>query len=99
VLDIMTIDFYALMIGISLAILTVVGCLAMLFGWFFYLDTKLRHSQNVDGRNHDLPLISPRAWGEPDLAPPSTSATTRAEVADLEALWTLPPRHASTGTD
>ena len=51
----MTIDFYALIIGISLAILTVVGCMAMLFGWFFYLDMKLRHFQNVDGRNHECP--------------------------------------------
>jgi hypothetical protein len=37
VLDIMTIHFYSIMVGFGLAILTVVGCLAMLLGWFFYL--------------------------------------------------------------
>ena len=94
-----TIDFYSLMIGIGLALLTMLGCLIMLMGWFFYLQTKLRRYRNLDGRLHGPPLISPGAWGEPDLAPPSKSAAARAEVARLEALWTLPPHRASTGTD
>jgi hypothetical protein len=59
VLNIMTIDLYQLMIGIGLAVLTVVCCLIMLSGWFFYLQTKLRRSRKVDGRLHKLPLISP----------------------------------------
>jgi hypothetical protein len=92
----MTIDFYSLMIGVGLAALTVIGCASMLLGWFFYLETKLRRSGHLGGRHHALPLISPGAWGEPDLAPPSTSAAARAEVAKLEALWTLPPHRAST---
>jgi hypothetical protein len=99
VLDIMTIHFYSLMIGLGLAILTAIGCTAMLLGWFLYLGSKLRHSRKVDERVHDVHLTGPQAWGEPDLTPPSTSATARAEVADLEALWTLPPHRASTGTD
>ena len=98
-LDIMTIHFYSLMIGLGLAILTVVGCLAMLLGWFLYLGAKLRHCRNVNERVHDVRLTRPEAWGELDLTPPSTSAAAQAEVADLEALWTLPPHHASTGTD
>jgi hypothetical protein len=99
VLDIMTIDLYQLMIGTGLAILKVIGCLIMLLGWFFYLETKLRRYRNLDGRLRGLPLISPGAWGEPDLAPPSTSAAARSEVAQLEELWTMPPHRASTGTD
>jgi hypothetical protein len=96
---IMTIDFYSLMIGVGLAVLTMVGCMTMLLGWFFYLQTKLRRARTLDERLHGRPLISSGAWGEPDLAPPSTSAAARAEVAELEALWTLPPHRASTGTD
>ena len=38
------------------------------------------------------PLLSPGAWGEPDLAPPSQSPEALAEVAELEALWRQ-PRH------
>ena len=34
-----------------------------------------------------LPLLSPGAWGKPDLAPPSNSPEALAEVAELEALW------------
>jgi len=95
----MTIHFYSLMIGLGLAILTVIGCLAMLLGWFLYLGSKLRHSRKVDEQVDDVRLTRPEAWAEPDLTPPSTSAAARAEVTDLEALWTLPPHRASTGTD
>jgi hypothetical protein len=92
-------QFYSLMIGNGLALLTMIGCVAMLLGWFFFLQTKLRRSRDVDERLHGSPLISPNARGEPDLAPPSTSAAARAEVVELEALWSLPPHRASTGTD
>ena len=95
----MTIHFYSLMIGLGLSILTVIGCLAMLLGWFFYLGSKLRHSRKVDEQVDDVRLTRPQAWGEPDLTPPSTSVAAQAEVADLEALWSLPPHGASTGTD
>ena len=95
----MTIHFYSLMIGLGLSILTVIGCLAMLLGWFLYLGSKLRHGRKVDERVHDVGLTRREAWGEPDLTPPSTSAAARAEVAELEALWTVPPHRASTGTD
>jgi hypothetical protein len=94
-----TIDFCSLMIGIGLAVLTVVGCAIMLLGWFFYLQTKLRRSRILDGQLHGLPLISPGAWGEPDLAPPSTSAEALAEVAELEALWRQPTRHRTASSD
>jgi hypothetical protein len=94
-----TIDFYSLMIGLGLAVLTMVGCVIMLLGWFFYLQTKLRRSPTLDRQLDGPPLISPGTWGEPDLAPPSTSAAARAEVVELDAVWTLPPHRASTGTD
>ena len=45
----------------------------------------------------DTPFVGPGTWGEPDLAPPSMSASARAETAELEALWELPPRRADTG--
>jgi hypothetical protein len=99
VLGSVTIDFYSLMIGIGLALLTMLGCVIMLFGWFLYLATKLRRSQTLDGQLHRRPLSGAGAWGEPDLAPPSTSAAVRAEVAQLEEVWTLPPHRASTGND
>jgi hypothetical protein len=95
----MTVDVYTLMIGLGLSVLTVLACMAMLLGWFFYLDSKLRRSQSADGCPHGLPLTSPGAWGEPDLAPPSTSPVALAEVAELEALWSVPPHRASAGTD
>jgi hypothetical protein len=98
-LDSVTIDFYSLMIGLGLAVLTLGGCTIMLLVWFFYLGTKLRNSQDIDGQLHGLPLISPGAWGEPDLAPPSTSPAAHAEIVELEALWALPPHRASTGPD
>jgi hypothetical protein len=97
--DIVATQLYSLMIGAGLALLTMIGCVAMLLGWFFFLQTKLRRSRDLDDRLHGLPPISPGAWGEPDLAPPSTSAVARAEVTQLEALWSLPPHHANTGTD
>ena len=95
----MTIDFYSLMVRIGLAILTVVGCVTMLSAWFSYLQTKLRHSPNVDGHVHDLSLTSPGAWGEPDLAPPSQSPEALAEVAELESMWQRSSRcrHAEPG--
>jgi hypothetical protein len=95
----MAIDVYTLMIGLGLSVLTVVGCMFMLMGWFFYLDTKLHRARSGNERLRGVPLISPDARGEPDLAPPSTSAAARAEVTDLETLWALPPHRASTGTD
>ena len=75
------------MIGFGLAVLTVVGCVTMLLGWFFYLQTKLRRARTLDERLHCRPLISAGAWGEPDLAAPSQSPEALAEVAELEALW------------
>jgi hypothetical protein len=95
----MTVRVYTLMIGLGLSVLTVLACMAMLLGWFFYLDSKLRRSQSADGRPHGLPLTRPGAWGEPDLAPPSTSPVALTEVAELEALWSVPPHRASAGTD
>jgi hypothetical protein len=90
-----TIDFYSLMIGLGLAVLTVVSCVIMLLGWFFYLQTKPRRSRYVDGRLHGLP--SPGAWGEPDLAPPSQSPEALAEVAELESMWRRSSRHRPAG--
>jgi hypothetical protein len=45
-----------------------------------------RQWRQVNG-DEGLPLLSPGAWGKPDLAPPSNSPEALAEVAELEALW------------
>ena len=74
--------------GFALALLTMIGCLAMLLGWFLWIETKLRQSTAAKKR----PSIKPEAWGEPDLAPPSTSARAETEIAQLEQLWRLPAR-------
>jgi hypothetical protein len=91
-----TTDFYSLAIGFALAFLTVVGCLAMLLGWFFLLEGKLRRSQAADERHAQGRRAWPDACGEPDLAPPSTSAAARVEVDRLEELWRLPARRRPT---
>ena len=59
----MTIHFYSIMVGLGRAILTVIGCLAMLLGWFFYLGSKLRHSRKVDEQVNDVRLTRAEAWG------------------------------------
>jgi hypothetical protein len=86
------------LIDLALSIITVVGTLAIMWGWFMWLAKRATRS-DVDGEPHaqDLPVISPGAWGEPDVAPPSTSAGVPAEIAELEALWKLPARRAGTG--
>jgi hypothetical protein len=74
--------------GFALALLTMVGCLAMLLGWLLWFETKLRQSIAAKKR----PSINAEAWGEPDLAPPSTSAAAGTEIAQLEELWRVPAR-------
>jgi hypothetical protein len=74
--------------GFALALLTMVGCLAMLLGWFLWFETKLRQSTAAKKRRS----INAEAWGERDWAPPSTSAAARTEIAQLEKLWRLPAR-------
>lgn len=63
------------------------------------VSAVIKRSWRLDQGDHELPLVSPGAWGEPDLASPSVSPEARAEVVDLEALWSLPPHRASSGTD
>jgi hypothetical protein len=87
VVEVMSTVIYSL-IDFALALLTVVGCLAMLLGWFLWFETKLRQSTAAKGR----PSIKAGAWGKPDLAPPSTSAAAGTQIAQLEELWRLPAR-------
>lgn len=92
----MTTDFYPLVIGFALTFLTVVGCLMILSGWFLGSRRGLRRSPTADEwPGEGLPLVSPGPWGEPDLAPSSTSAAARAKAAQLEELWRLPARRRS----
>jgi hypothetical protein len=65
-----------------------------LWGWVAWHASKAMRSKHSDRK---LPLLSPRSWGGPDLAPPSRSPEALAEVAELEALWRQPrpPRTTS----
>jgi hypothetical protein len=51
-------------------------------GWHAVKEMRKR-----EPTDQGLPSISPQAWGEPDLAQPSTSPEAQAEVAELEAMW------------
>ncbi len=86
------------LIDFALAFLTVLAALALLWGWFTWLSTMATQRDTDGGPDAaEVPVIGPGTWGEPDLAPPSTSASARAETAELEALWELPPRRADSG--
>ena len=88
----------AFLIDVALAFTTVVATLALLWGWFTWLGTRAPRRDVEGASDHaDTQFVGPGTWGEPDLAPPSMSASARAETAELEALWELPPRRADTG--
>jgi hypothetical protein len=80
------------------AILAILLVISALGGWTVAAAIQ-RSWRRLDQGDHELPLLSPGAWGEPDLAPPSTSPEAVAEVADLEALWRLSRRRRWAGTD
>ena len=61
-----------------------------LIGWV--VSAAMQGLRRLEKGDQGLPLLSPGAWGEPDLAPPSQSPEALAEVAELEALWRQ-PRH------
>jgi hypothetical protein len=65
-----------------LAVLVVASAVA---GWA--ASGAIQRQWRQERSDEGLPLISPRAWGEPDLAPPSLSPEALAEIAGLEALW------------
>jgi hypothetical protein len=67
-----------------------------LWGWVAWHASKAMRSKHSDRK---LPLLSPGAWGEPDLAAPSRSPEALAEVAELEALWRQPRRRRTTSSD
>jgi hypothetical protein len=79
------------------AFLAVLLVISALVGRAVSIVVQRRWREEQDDQR--LPLIRPGAWGEPDLAPPSVSPDARAEVANLEVLWALPPHSASSGTD
>jgi hypothetical protein len=84
------------LIDTALALITVVGTLVLLSYWFAWLAKTA--TRDVDGPDRDdEPVLGANAWGEPDLSAPSTSVSARAETAELEALWQLPPRRADSG--
>ena len=65
-----------------LAVLIVASAVA---GWA--VSGAIQRRWRQERSDAGLPLDGPRAWGEPDLAPPSRSPEALAEVAELEALW------------
>jgi hypothetical protein len=77
------------------AVLAVLLVISALGGWAVSAAIQ-RSWRRLDQGDHELPLLSPGAWGEPDLAPPSTSPQALAEVTELEALWRQSRRRAGT---
>jgi hypothetical protein len=77
------------------SILAVPVVISAIGGWVgsSAIQRRWRQQQGDQG----LSLISREAWGEPDLDLPSVSPHAGAEVADLEALWSLPSHRASSG--
>lgn len=75
------------------SLLAVLLVLSALGGWAVSGAIQKRWRQEDQGS----PLISP--WGDPDLAPPSTSADALAEVAELEALWRQSGRRGRASSD
>ena len=52
------------------AILAVLLVISALVGW---AGSAMQRQWRLDKGDHGLPLLTHDAWGEPDLAPPSTS--------------------------
>ena len=65
-----------------LAVLIVASAVA---GWA--VSGAIQRQWRQERGDGGLPLLSTRAWGEPDLTPPSLSPEALAEVAELEAMW------------
>ena len=63
-------------------------------GWHAVKEMRKR-----EPGDQSLPSIRPQAWGEPDLAQPSTSPEAQAEVAELEAMWRQPRRRGRAASE
>jgi hypothetical protein len=63
-------------------------------GWHAVKEVRRRKSGD-----QSLLSVGPGAWGEPDLARPSTSPEALAEVAELEAMWRQPVRRRRASSD
>jgi hypothetical protein len=77
------------------AILAVLLVISALVGW---AGSAMQRQWRLDKGDHGLPLLTHDAWGEPDLAPPSTSPEALAEVAELEAIWRQSERRGRSAT-
>ena len=83
--------------AVAWTLLAALVVMSALGGWA--VSAAVQRRWRLEHGEQGLPLISPDAGGEPDLAPPSTSAEALAEVAQLEELWRLPAKRAITGMD
>ena len=79
-------------------LLAVLVVLSALGGWAGAAAVQ-RSWRRMAQCDQDPPLLAHGVWAEPDRDPPSVSPEARAEVAELEVLWSLPPHRASSGTD
>jgi len=86
-----TAGLYEFLFDVALALVTLAGTAALLWCWFTWLAGKATWEADTErpARGPGPPSTGSRAWGEPDLHPPSASAAARAEIAELEALWKL----------
>ena len=70
---------------VAWSILVVLLVISARVGWV--VSGAVQRQWRLETGDQGLPSVSPDAWGEPDLAPPSTSPEALAEVAELETLW------------
>ena len=67
------------------SILVVLLVISARVGW--EVSGAVQRQWRLETGDQGPPSVSPDVWGEPDLAPPSTSPEALAQVAELEALW------------
>jgi hypothetical protein len=83
---------------VAWAILAVPLVISALGGWAIAPAIQ-RSWRRPNQGNHELPSLSPGAWGRAGLDPPWTSPEPWAEVAELETLWPQSRRRRRAGTD
>jgi hypothetical protein len=81
----MTGGLYPFLVDVVLALVTMAVVVGLLWAWFLWLAER---AGVVEAPRRERPPPT-------DRDPPAPSASARAEIAELEALWSLPPHRGS----